>query len=270
LILHVVCIINLQNCLEEVKELIFLKSLHSLDKEDVKEIRTKLGELLKSLFKSESKDKKKKSLVQLFFKLIYSNNHNSELDTFFLIAGVLVEDHTIFSDQDWAQLLVKIEEILNPISFDELIQSTSSITQQGQDYTIFQALRCLRKGLDRRSGKTKLEKYNLWERKSPHAEIMRKIFTHLTSPSCLLYEHVWIPPVVLDILFHILTQLELLENDGEKMDKFAAQLEAGDKLNSFLLLLKDEPQLKSLIGNVWNILKFDGDHSDEVVMKVVN
>lgn len=172
---------------------------------------------------------------------------------------MLIEDQSIFSEQEFTQLLKKIEEILNPETFEELCDMSTNTTQQGQDYAIFQALRCLKKGLDRRSNG-----YNLWERKSPHADTMEAIFRHLRSCQ-LLYEHVWVPPVTLDILFHVIAKLQL--SGDEALDNFATQLQAGELTD--IVLLNDIEDLKALIKNIWTILKLDNDHNDDIVMKVL-
>jgi hypothetical protein len=175
----------------------------------------------------------------------------SELDTFFLVAGVLIPDSKIFVGQDLVDLLNKIEVVLNPEKYSELCLSVPDISVQAQDYSVFQALQCLKKGLDR-----KLNGYSLWKRKSQNSTTMESIFHHIQTTH-LLYEHVWVPPVALDILFHTFSQLQLFGDDSK--NNLAQLLE--EEQPSEDVVLRNVQDLSVLAKNIWSILKFSEDDS---------
>jgi hypothetical protein len=62
-------------CFQEVKELVFLKTVSALDRETQPSVREKLCTITKTLFTHETK----KTLVRLFLKLVKSEKHVSYL-----------------------------------------------------------------------------------------------------------------------------------------------------------------------------------------------
>jgi len=64
---------SVKKCFEEVKDLIFLKTFITIDKEVQPNVREKLCDVLKTLFRNE----KKKSLVRMLLKLMNLDKHVS-------------------------------------------------------------------------------------------------------------------------------------------------------------------------------------------------
>jgi len=180
-----------------------------------------------------------------------AKNHLSELDTFFLVAGVVVEEFSLTSDKEFEQLLIKIEETVNSTAFQELCLEVGCVNEQAQDYAIFQALTCLKKGINRR-----VEGHHIWERKCSVSSTMENILDHLKG--LLFYEHEWVPPVTIDILFHVFTQLEQSANASDSNWALAEDS----------IIIKDTDELRQLIKNIWSILKSTEEgQRDETVMK---
>ncbi|ODM88633.1 Small subunit processome component 20 [Orchesella cincta] len=133
---------NCSDCFEEVKELIFLKLLATLAKEKAPKVRERLGDVLKSLLKLE----KRRSLTRLLLKLLMMDKHVPELDTFFLLIGLVIDDTKVFSHEDLSVIIDTVKDVLDPFSLSKLCSGNNRVSQQIKDYMIFQAVTLLKKG----------------------------------------------------------------------------------------------------------------------------
>ncbi|ODM95600.1 Small subunit processome component 20 [Orchesella cincta] len=71
-------------------------------------VRERLGDVLKSLFKLE----KRRSLTRLLLKLLMMDKHVPELDTFFLIIGLVIDDTKVFSHEDLSVIIDTVKDVL--------------------------------------------------------------------------------------------------------------------------------------------------------------
>lgn len=197
-----------------------------------------------------------------------------------MIAGGVIDDQHIFQGDELVQLLNKIEEVLNPEKFEELCNKADDLDQQGQDYAVYQALVCLKKGLLRKIGGV-----NLWSNASPVSNTMREIFceffkcinqkpilktkstnsvflilAHLRNTH-LLHEHEWVPVITLDIFTGIFAAMSIT---GEEMKAICAEsIQSGETSNTVLISTED---LSIFLKNVVSVVKFT--EREDVQMKV--
>jgi len=204
----------------------------------------------------------------------------TELDTFFLIAGSVIENPNVFNGEEFQQLMEKIEIVLNPVKFEELCDKADEVTQQTQDYAIYQSLVCFKKSLVRKSGGI-----SLWSPSSPLTNVIKDIICKNKSTTLLiasqsynlfslsyfldhlinthlLYEHEWVPLVTLDILHILFNNLNF--NSDKIKDQVAENLELGKVCDQ--LVLTNLEDLKVLLKNLWTIIRTTD--RDDVVMKV--
>lgn len=94
-----------------------------------------------------------------------------ELDTLFLIVGLVIDDPKIFGNDDLQIVIGRIKDVLDPTSLEDLCSNNPRITVQIKDYMIFQAVVVLKKSLGRH-----VHNVPLWSSDSPLAEEMGEIF----------------------------------------------------------------------------------------------